>query len=470
MKKGILVSYIDDIKYNMAGESYSTILRYFFPELVTAFILYSALALIDARFIGSLKSTSLYGTLGVTNGIFHFIFKAAEGISIGASILCGQFNGHAYYKRVGHTLAQAFWISMLTGLAIAFVFYGGAYWIYYFNNVPERMITLGTPYLQLRALSIFFIFIYFAFIGFFRGIKNTRIPMNIFVVGAAVFLFFDYALIFGKFGFPAMGMRGSAMATLLQSIAMAMAALIAVFWDKDYRKYAINLFQPIDKESLKQLFLLSWPVVLDKSIMAVTYIWLAAMIAPMGKYIIASFTVIKDMERLSFLPAIAFAQIITFLASNDFGAAHYENIKINIKKVLLLSTIFVAIIVVIFCLFPGGFIRFFDQKGAFTEFSIQVFPLVSALVFLDVLQLVLSGALRGIGHVRLVMWSRFFICFGFFFPVSYILSHMHFSNEILKFVLIYGSFYIANGLMSLVYINKFRSDTWKLPTITRNNG
>ncbi len=469
MRKSMLLRHVADIKNSVQGESYQKILSYFFPELVTAFILYSVISLIDARFIGELKSTSMYATLGITNNLLHFIFKAAEGVSIGASILCGQFNGHHDYKRVGKTLAQAFWASIILGLVISLLLYAGAYWVYYLHGVPERMITLGIPFLRVRSLSVFFTFVYLAFIAFLRGVKNTKTPMNVFLIGAIIFIFFDYALIFGKFGFPQLGLQGSACASLLQTVAMVIAAMIAVLTDKDYRKYAIDLMPRFNKSELLQLMQVSWPVVLDKSIMALAYIWLGAMIAPMGKYIIASFTVVKDMQRISFLPAVACAQIITFLASNDFGAGLFDNIKVNTKKVLFLSTIFVILPLVVFCIFPTEFISLFDQKGTFTEFSAKVFPLVSILLFFDILQLILSGMLRGIGQVKLVMWTRFFVCFLFFFPVSYFIAKTPFLDDMLKFVLIYGSFYIGNGLMSLVYLYKFKSDTWKQTALAGKN-
>ena len=69
------------------------------------------------------------------------------------------------------------------------------------------MIALGVPYLQLRAISVFFQSIYFAFVGFLRGIKRPRVPMYVYIVGAIVFLFFDYGLIFGRFGLPQMGFQ-----------------------------------------------------------------------------------------------------------------------------------------------------------------------------------------------------------------------------------------------------------------------
>jgi multidrug resistance protein, MATE family len=462
MKKGILESYFNGIVSESKGESYTNILGYFFPEVVTALILHSAVYLIDASFIACLQSTSMFATFGVTKTFLHFITKFAEGLSIGASILCGQYNGAYEYKKVGYTVSETFWISIFLGFSISSFLFLGAYWIYYFYGVPKKMIELGIPFLRLRAVAIFFSFVYFSFLSFLRGIKNTRTPMNIFLFGIVVFTFFDYALIFGKFGFPEMGFQGSALASVIQYATMLITGFIVVFFNKNYRQYSISLVPKFNFSRISRIIVMSWPVVLDKSILALTYIWLGVMLAHMGKYVLASYTVISDMERFAFLPAVAFAQVITFLVSNDFGAKRYEDVKVNIKKSVFLSSIFVFLILLILSLFPSLFISVFDKKGSFTDFTAFVFPIVSILIFLDVLQIILSGALRGIGQVKLVMWTRFFVCFGIFFPASYFLSHLQIESDALKFILIYGTFYLCNGIMSAIYIRKFRSEKWKI--------
>ena len=336
------------------------------------------------------------------------------------------------------------------------------YWIFYFYGVSDKMIQLGIPFLRLRALGIFFAFIYFSFLAFLRGIKNTTTPMNLFLFGAVVFVFFDYVLIFGKFGFPAMGFQGSALASVIQYGAMLVVGFFVVFFNKNYRQYSLNLLPKVRLQSIKHIILMSWPVILDKSILAVTYIWLGMMLAHMGKYVLASYSVVSDLQRFAFLPALAFAQIITFLSSNDFGAKKYEDIKVNIKKSLFLSVIFVFILLLILAIFPGFFISLFDRKGAFTDFTVYVFPFVSILMLLDIIQVVLSGALRGIGQVRLVMWTRLWVCFGVFFPVTYFLSHLQMESGALKFIFIYGMFYVCNGIMCVVYLKKFKSEQWKI--------
>jgi MATE family multidrug resistance protein len=462
MRKNIILSYIEGIFDTQNGESYERIMSYFIPEFITNLIVYSMPLWVDAILISYLQSTPTFATLGVTNNVIHLVLKIAEALSVSTVVLSGQYNGRKDYIQVGRTMRDAFWLTCIVGLFFFLVLFYGSYWIYRWYGVSEEIITLGVPFLRLRALGVLFMFIYFAFVGFLRGIKNTRSVMKIFIFGAAIFVVVDYVLIFGKWGFPAMGLQGSALATAIQYGSMLLVALCYVIFNQKNRKYGIQLFSVFEsKHDMHRLIKLTLPVVVDKATLAMAYIWLGKMIAPMGTIAVAAFCAIKDIERFAFLPAIGFAHVITFLASNDAGANKWDDIKINIKKIILLAFCMVCFILIVFYIWSDKLIYLFDKKGDFTPLVLIAFPFTSILVIFDLLQLILSGALRGTGNMHTVMVVRLVVCLFYFVPCSYLLSVLPIENQALKFILIYGSFYIGNALMSILYVKRFRSDHWK---------
>ncbi|HLB40716.1 MAG TPA: MATE family efflux transporter, partial [Candidatus Babeliales bacterium] len=411
--------------------------------------------------VAQLKSTAQYATLSIINTILHTIIKGAEGLMVGAIIMCGQYCGARQLRAVGHTFTTAFWSMLAIGVCASAVLFFAPYFLLYYSNLSPAMLAYGVPFVRVRALGILLMFAYFAFIAFLRGVKNTRTPMVAFVVGGLVFIFFDYALIFGACGLPCLGLQGSAWATVLQYSTMLLLVAVTVFRQPIYRQYGLTLFGYRPKWAEVRHFLaLGWPAVVDKLAMALAYWWLGRLILDMGQELGASFGLIKDFERAVFLPAIAFAQVITFLASNDIGAKNIIGIKANIKKIMLLAHIFVFIILALMIYYQDFLIHLFDPQGNFTEITKQAFPIISFLVFFDVLQILLSGALRGVSDVQVVMWTRVAVCIVFFFPVSYAISKLPWGDNVLKFILIYSVFYLSNGLMSLVYVQRFRSGKW----------
>ncbi len=438
------------------GQSYFVIFRYFLPEFITALILYSLPYFVDCFFIAHLKSTEIYTISGVVDNVLNLFVKIAEGLSIGTVAIAGYYNGLKKHDEVGKSFVDALWVSIFIGGMISFMLYVGGYWVYKFFNFTDAAIQIGLPFLQIRAISMFLMFIFFACLGFFRSIKNTFIPMVLFAIGSLVFMCADYCLIFGKLGFPALGLYGSAVSYLLQYIVMLICALGSIFYFGYHKKYSIKILDGVS--SAAQVFKvlgISLPIVVDKAIMAFAYIWLSKTLSCMGHYALANFAVIKLMERMAFVPAVAFSQVITFLVSNDIGLQKWNDIRGNIVKVLVLSSGMVAVLLLIGSLYPSEIIRIIDSNKEFGALAEAVFPALSILVFFDLLQLILSGALRGACDVQTVMLTRVSVICFYFVPVSYLISRLPIPSDALKFFLIYGSFFIGNALMSIMYIRQF---------------
>jgi multidrug resistance protein, MATE family len=441
---------------------------YFYPELITAFLLYIVLDLIDFRFIAHTNIPLGNATQGVANALFHVTTKVAEGFSVGMVIMCGQYNGAHEYARTGRTVSDAFWTMVFFGALISVALYGGAQLIFTFYEVPQDIIKLGIPYMRIRTLGVFFSFIYFALIGFLRGIKNTKAPMAFFLLGGILFVVLDYALIFGAWGMPALGLQGSAIATVCQYGIMLVAALLYILHKPEYRKYGISLFAAVKWANVRDLVHLSWPVMIDKGSFALCSMWLYKMIScaaaasSEGGLLIESAAFLKQIEKISILPALAFAQVITFLVSNDYKIHHFTSIKKNIKKVLILSALLVGLFILPLCLFPTFFL---GKKAAFSVYISYALPCIVILIFFDVVQLILSAALRGAADVKTVMWSRMVSSGLFFVPLAYLILQMPLDNLIVKFILLYGSIHISYALMSLIYIVRFKSGAWRKQTI-----
>ena len=209
---------------------------------------------------------------------------------------------------------------------------------------------------------------------------------------------------------------------------------------------------------------------IDKGSFALGPIWLSKMIAcaayaSSDGCMLESYALLKQMERIGILPALAFAQVITFLVSNDYKIHRFASIKKNIKKVLALSALLVGLFILLFCLFPEFFLALLGKKTAFNDCIMYSLPFIVILIFFDVTQLILSASLRGAADVKTVMWSRMVSVGLFFVPLSYLILQMPLDNLLVKFILLYGSIHLSYALMSLIYVVRFKSGAWRKQTI-----
>jgi len=443
------------------GDSSLQIIWYWLPEIISATILFSLPVMVDSWVVAQLGSTTVYGALGVGANFLHTLIKLAESIPVASMAIVGRYNGAKEYSKCGESLADSMWTTCFLGLAQFIIIFFSARAIYRWLNVPTEMIAIGAPFLQLKSLGVLLVFTTFSLLGFIRAVKNTHIPMIINLVGVAAFVFFDYGLVLGTFGLPSMGIMGSAMATIIQYGIMNIGALAYIFFNPAYRKYFVRTFDSIlSIPRILRLVNLSWPIIIDKTTIALAYVWLAKMIAPMGKYAIVSFNTVKDLERGAFIPVIAAAQVLTFLVSNRLGAKDIDGAYGNIKKLYIMTTGILLLTTIVLLWNTTYFVSIFDPKNKFTDFTVGVLPAISIFVFFDLTQVFLAGALRGAGDVKVVMWTRVLACAFFFVPISYIFSGMTSLPDSNRFILIFGSYYVATGIMGLVYLYRIKSQAW----------
>lgn len=446
----------------IGNRSIHEILCYFLPELITAIVTTLLLSNIDGRFVAHLKSTEAFAALSMTSTLFFLLHKIGEGLQVGTIIVCGRFQGKKEYLEVGRVATAALWITGIIGGIIALVLCVNADLIYHIYCKSDGIAVLGAPLLRIRAISIFFMFLYYALVGFLRGIKDTRSVMYFFVLGMITFVFFDYALIFGAWGFPALGLEGSAVAFVIQYAVMFLGAFVYIFSKAEYRPYAISWWTSGMMPHIRSICGYSWPILFDKASIQLEKVWLASLISPMGGIVTGAFGVIKDtLEALSLVPAVAFAQVVTLLTTNDYGAQNYARLKSTVKRIVLLSALMMAGIL---CALNFGLaekiISLFDKQNAFTLFASQAFSIIGVLIFCDLLQLVLAGALRGTGNVQVVMWTRVLMAIGLFIPLSYAVSLIPFENPLWRLVALYATFNIVNGCAGVFYYWWFHTNRW----------
>jgi MATE family multidrug resistance protein len=444
------------------GESYKKIFFYWLPELISVAILVTIPPMFDSWVVAQIGSMAMFGAMNMGINLLHTLNKFAEAIPVAAVAIIGRNNGAGNYEQCGQDLGDTFWTTFILGFTQLVLIYVGANAIYHWLGVSDQMASFGTPFLQLKSFGIFFTFITLGLFGFMRAVKNTRVPMILNLVGIGTFMFFDYALVLGKFGFAPHGLMGSATATVIQYCVMLIAALGYILLNPDYKKYFSQMFFAHFKINRAiHLLHLSWPIIIDKITIALSYVWLSKKLAELGDRSINSYGVVVTLERAAFLPAVASAGIITFLVSNFLGAKDIDGATANIKKVYLLTcaTLFPAILIL--SLQAPYFISFFDPNNQFTTFAARVLPPISLLVIFDFTQVVFAGALRGAGDVQFVMWIRVLACSCFFVPVSALLSTITFLGPTAKFTLIYGSFYITTGIIGLAYLKRLLSHKWQ---------
>ncbi len=444
------------------GDCFRDIFYYLIPEFISVMILIVGPPIIDSYIVANSQAALSYGALAMSANLLHALTKFAEAIPVAAIAIIGRHNGAGRYEACGRDFSSTFWLTILLGIGQLILIFFGAPAIYHWLDVPSEMIQIGVPFLRLKSIGIMLIFVLLGFLGFLRAIKNTRVPMLINIIGISTFIFFDVALVRGKYGFPNIGLHGSAWATIIQYLVMNIIAIGYIISNADYKKYfAQTYISSFSLTRIAQLVYLGLPIVIDKTSFAFSYVWLSKMLASLGTYAITTFDVIKHAERFSFLPAVACAQIVTFLVSNRFGSRDIPGAIATIKKCILVALVGVCTMLFLLCMNATMVLGWFDPTHQFSHFGARVLPFLSILAVFDIIQVILAGALRGSGDVRTVMWARLIVVTCFFMPLSYLMGNLPIESSVTKFILIYSMYYLSTGVLSIIFLCRIRGHQWR---------
>lgn len=452
---------VENSPQNPSSESFLNLFEYWLPEVISLTLLIVLPIFIDSWFVASLQSTAVYGALGAATRAIHFIMKFAESIPVASIALIGRHNGAKETHECGNRLSDALWTTGIIGSFLCCIFFFGAEQIYRFLGVPEHMISLGLTYLRVQAITIPFMFLFQAFMGFFKGIKNTKTPLWINISTIILFIATDYLLIYGFWRIPPLWLTGSALATLARYITANALAISILFFSKTYKPY-INqsLLRKINPTEVLRLLNLSIPVVIDKGMLALAVVWLGKMIAVGGEATLASSEIIRNIDRWGLISGLAFAQIMTFIVSNNIGQKNGIAAKRNLFRILGIALVLTAAATTILNLNLSFFTSRVDPHHTLDNFVKPTAYLLTLFLSIDVVQIIFAAALRGAGDVKRVMWVRSVACLGFFLPATYVINLIPGVPMDVKFVTMYTLYYTTTALMAILFYLRIRGTSW----------
>lgn len=235
--------------------SYKEIWLIAYPILISL-IMEQMIGITDTAFLGRVGEVEL-GASAIAGVYYLAIFMIGFGFTVGSQILIARRNGEGNYRTIGNIFYQGIYFLMLVSAVIFTLSQLFSEQILGSLIASPHIIDAATDYIQWRVYGFFFSFTGAMFRAFFVGTTQTRTLTLNSVVMVLSNILFNYTLIFGKFGFPAMGIAGAAIGSSLAEL-VSVIFFITYTWRKvDYRKYGLNHVPGIRIKELKHIMSIS---------------------------------------------------------------------------------------------------------------------------------------------------------------------------------------------------------------------
>lgn len=351
--------------------------------------------LIDLIMIGSLGVAAL-AAVGLGLQFLMVLNVVMTLYVVGGNAVIARHIGSRRFHRANIVFFNLFILAMLLSIFALLVGYAWSEQFYLWMGTGKEVARLGDSYFGTLSWGMPFIFLDALFFNVLSAAGKTQASLYIKIASAGLNILLNYALIFGHFGFDAMGVQGAAIATVI-SYAFNVG-IYALLISRDSSVLRFYLYFSLS--SLKSVFKVGLPASLERLITVSAFMVFVMVISKYGTEALAGYQVGLRIEGLAFMPGFGFSIAAMALVGQSLGAKNSTaayNDTITITKIAALFMGFVGVFLVFF---PEFFAQFFTQD----EKTIELASLYLRLVGLSQVPLavtfVLSGALRGAGATK----------------------------------------------------------------------
>ncbi len=370
----------------------------------------------DTAFLGRVSEVAL-GASAIA-GVFYFaIYMVGFGFSQGVQILIGRRNGEQNYSQIGPIFNNGLIFNLLLAIIIFIAATLGVPHLMKQLVSSEHIYTAALEYLDWRMYGFFFVFLNVIFRAFYVGITETRILTTSAIITAVVNIVLDYLLIFGKFGFPELGIAGAAIASVLAEAASLIYLVIHTFLFANLKKYRLFTFKNIEMKTIGQILNLSIFIMFQFFISISTWFLFFIFIERMGERPLAVTNIGRSMYVLLMIPASALSTTAGTLVSNMIGAGQKDEVMKTVNKMIWIALLMVAPLVIFTFIFPELFAHIYTDNPDLMLASVPVIRVVSVAVVFYAVSNVIINSVSGTGSTKVAFYMEFITLF---FYISYV--------------------------------------------------
>ena len=377
----------------------------------------------DTAFLGRVGEVEL-GASALAGVYYLAIFMLGFGFSMGVQILIGRRNGEGRYRDIGSIFTQG--LLFLVGLA-AIIFTISQIWspnILRMLIESDNVYAATVKYMNWRVYGFFFSFSALMFRAFYVGTANTKTLTLNSIVMVSTNVVLNYILIFGKFGFPALGIAGAAIASSIAELVSLIFFVVYTCIRIDRKKY--NLFGSFRFEPglLKQVLGISVWTMMQAFISLSTWFLFFIAVEHLGERPLAITNILRNISSLFFIIVSAFATTTGSLISNLIGAGEQKQVLKACKRVICLCYMLVIPLIVLMMFFPSAILRIYTDNTSLIADSITPFFVMISVYFLSVPANILFNAVSGTGNTRSALAMELIALAVYVFSVFYIVVHL----------------------------------------------
>lgn len=340
--------------------SYKEIGKIAFPVLFSL-LMEHVIGMTDTAFLGRVGEVEL-GAAALASVFYLAVFMLGFGFSIGAQVLIARRNGEQKYRDIG----PIFYSSSIFLLLLAAVLFVLSYFFAPTILKPliqsEGVRVAAEEYLNWRIYGLFFVFLCAMFRAFFVGTTRTGILTINAIVMVLANVGLNYALIFGKFGFPELGIAGAAIASSVSECVSLLFYVVYSVFKVDFSQYGLEKFHFLQWRLLGRILDVSVWTMLQSFLAVGVWFFFFVAVEHLGERTLAVINLVRTLSMIPFILLNSFATTASSLVSNLIGEGQVQDVMKLGWKIIFMALWVVVPVLALYYLFPYQTLRLYTDN------------------------------------------------------------------------------------------------------------
>ena len=384
--------------------TYGRIWRISYP-LIVAGVSETIVEVTDTVFLARYGVTEL-AAIGLAAAIYGIALALIYGFVDGIQILLARRAGEGRDVEVGRVFNQGLYLLVLAAVVLILVIKLAVPALTAELFASAAVHAAVDDYLQIYAVALVFEAVNLAYSVFYVGIARTRVLIGAAAVLAVTNILLDYLLIFGRFGFPELGIQGAAIASLAAEAAAFVFLSIDVVRRGYVRTYGLLRFGSWDRRVARLVGFISVPVSLEALLETIRWFVFFVIIEQLGEDLLAKANIVYSIYAVLLIPVDGFSETVCSMVSHLIGQRRAAHIATLMRRAVQLSYAIVAPLLLVVVAFPGLILAVFSSDQAFTVDVVPSLFVICVAAVILVPAETAYAAVAGTGDTRAILFIQ----------------------------------------------------------------
>ena len=388
-------------------ELYQDIIRIAWPSFVELLLTQLA-SMVDLMMVGSMGGadnptigTQALAAVGLTTQPKFLLMAAFVAMNTGVTALVARNKGNNDKEQANLVVRQGLLFTFCATVILSILGVIFARPMVVFMGSTEEIVTRwATQYLQIQMIGFLTMALTSTITASLRAVGDSKTCMIYNLIANLVNVCFNWLLIYGNLGFPALGVAGASLATVLGQLVAFIMAVTVLLRGNGFLKLELKKgFRP-DRRVLENMLGIGFPAMVEQLLMRAGMIIFAKTVATLGTTAYATHQVCMNIQALSFMTGQAFAVSATTLMGQSLGKRRTDMAQAYCSRTRTVGFTFSLVLAAVFVFFGGTIVGFYNSDPEIIRMGGRIMLIVAFLQPFQSSQFIIAGGLRGAGDTR----------------------------------------------------------------------